>query len=60
MSGMLIHAVSGPQSSVENWQLELWEESDSMMERAKVDILDALNQNPYLVQVPALFDMYVA
>eukprot|EP00288_Rhodomonas_lens_P006781 CAMPEP_0177731900 /NCGR_PEP_ID=MMETSP0484_2-20121128/22808_1 /TAXON_ID=354590 /ORGANISM="Rhodomonas lens, Strain RHODO" /LENGTH=409 /DNA_ID=CAMNT_0019245065 /DNA_START=1 /DNA_END=1226 /DNA_ORIENTATION=- len=38
-------------SSVENWQLELWEESDSMMERAKVDILDALNQNPYLVQV---------
>uniref|UniRef100_A0A7S4NTH2 EF-hand domain-containing protein n=1 Tax=Guillardia theta TaxID=55529 RepID=A0A7S4NTH2_GUITH len=37
-------------TSVEQWQLELWEVSSNMMEQAKVDVLKALNENDFLLE----------
>eukprot|EP00960_Hanusia_phi_P064591 765838-Hanusia_phi.AAC.1 len=37
-------------SSVEQWQLELWEVSSNMMEQAKIDVLNALNENDFLLE----------
>jgi guanosine-3',5'-bis(diphosphate) 3'-pyrophosphohydrolase len=37
-------------SDVERWQLELWEESEEMMEMAKSEVLASLNDNALLVE----------
>ncbi|KAJ1492974.1 hypothetical protein T484DRAFT_1879873, partial [Baffinella frigidus] len=39
----------GSYSSLEDWQRQLWEESEEMMEEAKVEVLASLNRNEYLV-----------